>query len=64
MELKSFYGKNVNIISYDGRLFCGIINDYFLSDDNESGMESIVIDTFDGNIIEFAEEDIDRIWEA
>lgn len=64
MELKSFYGKNVNIISCDGRLFCGIVNDYFFPDDNESGRESIVIDTFDGDIIEFTEEDIERIWEA
>lgn len=61
MELENFYGKKVNIISTNGKSFVGTVNDYFFPDDNESGKESIVIDTLNGDAIEFTEEDIETI---
>ena len=60
MDLKQYYEKQVIIIS-EGEMFVGTINDYFESDDNEDGLESIVMDTTDGDIIEFNEERINKI---
>ncbi len=61
MGLQIYYGKKVSIVATNGRSYSGTVNDYFFPDDNESGKESIVLDTSDGDIIEFTEEDIESI---
>ena len=63
MDLKRYYDKTVLITTVKGKVFSGKVNDYFYPDDNESGLESIVIDTPDGSIIEFTEENIETITE-
>ena len=61
MDLKNYYGKKVNIITTNGKSFNGTVNDYFFPEDNESGLESIVVDTYDGDIVEFTAKDIETI---
>lgn len=61
MKLKQFYNKKVNIVSNDGTAFSGVVTDYFYPDENESGKESIVIDSSRGKYVEFYEEDIKTI---
>ena len=60
-ELKFYQGKKVNILDTKGRLYIGTVNDYFYPDDNDSGKESIILDTTRGDAIEFTEDDIDFI---
>ena len=61
MKLKKFINEKVSIVSNDGITFCGVVTDYFHPDENESGEESIVIDTPDGKVIEFYGKDIKSI---
>lgn len=61
MSLKSYCGKKVNIVGATGQIFSGIVVDYFFPDDNESGLESIVIKTKNGDLYEFTEETIEEI---
>ena len=61
MKLKSYYNKTVKIVDNNDQSFNGIVSDYFFAEDNESGMESIVIETDNGDLYEFTEEDIDHI---
>lgn len=61
MSLKSHYGKKVNIVDINGNEFSGIVEDYFFPDDNESGLESIVVKTNDGDLYEFTKETIEKI---
>ena len=61
MSLKSYCGKKVNIVDTDGHEFEGIVDDYFFPEDNESGLESIVIKTGSGDFYEFTEETIEEI---
>ena len=59
--LKQYYNKQVNITDNEGRMFTGIIDDYFFPEDNESGVESIVLKTSTGDLYEFTEMDIQKI---
>ena len=61
MNLLDYYGKYVCIVSVDGNIFYGQVNDYFDSEDNENGLDSIVIDTRNGEAIEFTKNDIEAI---
>ncbi len=62
MSLKDFYGKTVNIVAVNGRMFKGKVIEYFYPEDNDSGQESIAIrDKLSGNLVEFPEEDIKSI---
>lgn len=61
MMLKSYYNKKVSIIANNGQTFNGIVNDHFSEEDNESGLESIVLETSDGDLYEFTKNDIDKI---
>lgn len=61
MSLKSYHGKKVNIVDANGQIFSGIVDDYFFPDDNENGLESIVVKTVDGDFYEFTEETIEEI---
>ena len=42
-------------------MFNGIVDDYFFPEDNESGLESIVVKTGSGDFYEFTEETIEEI---
>ena len=61
MKLKKFINEKVSIVSNDGITSCGVVTDYFYPDENESGEESIVIDTPAGKVIEFYGKDIKSI---
>ena len=60
MSLKKYCGQTVAIIADNGKVFCGFVEDYFFPDDNENGLESIVLKTSAG-MYEFTEEDIETI---
>ena len=60
MSLKEYYGQTVKIIAVNGRTFLGVVDDYFFPDDNEDGLESIVVTT-SGGLFEFKEDDIETI---
>ena len=60
-DLQRFVGRTVSIVSDDGQLFYGKVTDYFLPEDNENGIESIVIEKSDGDLVEFVAEDIRTI---
>ena len=62
MKLKQFYNKKVNIVTKEGIAFSGVVTEYFYPEENESGKESIVIDSSSGNPVEFYEEDIKIIY--
>lgn len=55
MKLSSFFGEQVRIVTPEGFLFNGLVGDYFFSDENETGEESIVIDMANGEAIELYE---------
>ena len=61
MKLKEFYNKKVNIVTNEGTTFSGVVTEYFYPEDNESGKESIVIDSTNGDCVEFYEDDIKTI---
>ncbi len=63
MNLEQYSGKNVSVIASNGKTFRGIVVDFFFADDNDSGMDSIVIKTSNGEFIEFPEDDISEITE-
>ena len=48
----------MNIVSKEGTAFSGVVTEYFYPEENESGKESIVIDSSSGAPVEFYEEDI------
>ena len=60
-NLGRFVDKTVLITAANGRIFCGKTTDYIYPEDNENGLESIVVDMTDGSIIEFTGEDIETI---
>lgn len=53
MNLRSFCGKNVDILTKSGKLFSGYISDYFYPENNDSEYDSIVMETNAGDLIEF-----------
>lgn len=61
MNLKTFYGKHVNIVGTNDLVFMGVVVDYFFPDDNENNQESIVIKTIGNIFYEFTEKDIKKI---
>lgn len=61
MNLAQYYNKTVNIISTDEMGFFGKVSDYVYPEDNETGKESIIIYTANGDYIEFDEDDIKTI---
>ena len=62
MNLRQYENKKVRITAMNGAVFEGAVTDYISPEDNEpEGIESIVIDSFDGRIIEFPEGDIQSI---
>lgn len=63
MNLEQYCGKNISILANNGKTFRGIVTDFFFAEDNDSGMDSIVIKTNSGEFIEFPEDDISEITE-
>jgi len=61
MNLKEFYGKRVHIVEIDGASFWGKVNDYFFPEDNEIGIESIIVDLENGEPTEFYPHEIKTI---
>lgn len=58
MNLKQYIEKNVLISASNGKTFEGKVDEYFYDDETDSGVESIVIQTSNGELIEFTENDI------
>lgn len=56
-----YSGKHAKIVTSDDKIFEGFISEYAYADDNESGNESIIMDSSDGRLIEFEEKDIKDI---
>lgn len=61
-SLNKFYQKKVQIIDIDNEVWEGFVDLYFASDENDSGIESIAIDT-GSRSIEFGETEIKSIKE-
>ena len=64
MTLREYYGKTVEIVVENGEEFFGVVEDYFYPDDNECGLESIVMKTPEGYLIEFTQNEIETIETA
>ena len=56
-----YSGKHVKIVTPDNKVLEGYVSEYVYADDNESGNESIIVDTKDGRLIEFEATDIQKI---
>lgn len=63
MNLEAYCGKKVSVLASNGKTFSGIVDDFFFADDNDSGMDSIIVKTNNGEYIEFPEDDISEIKE-
>ena len=67
MKLKQLYGKRVRIVDIDGELFEGKVTDYIYPGDDDTELESFIIDCekgkFAGKSVEFWERDIQSIKE-
>ena len=61
MSLKPYINKKVKIVADNDVTFAGTVNDYFYPDENENGKESIILDTLEGQAIEFYENSIKAI---
>lgn len=62
MALYSYVGQTVKIIDDTGRTFVGTVDDHFDAEDNETGIESIVIQTAAGDFIEFGAQEIAEVF--
>ena len=63
MNLISFEGKRVDILTTKGKFFSGKIVHYFYPEDNDSEYDSIVMETNIGELIEFSVDTIEKITE-
>lgn len=65
MKLRDYEGKNIRITDIDNRIFEGYVSDYVFPDDDDTGLESIIIDCTKGPLkgqgVEFWEKDIKSI---
>lgn len=65
MNLKQYEGKNVRILDIDDEIFEGFVTDYIYPGDDDTGLESIIIDCTAGKLkgkgVEFWEKDIKTI---
>lgn len=58
MNLKDYFGKEVNILASNGSLFCGFVSDYLFPEDNDQHLESIILETYSGDLVGFLKKDI------
>ena len=67
MNLRQYYNKNIRIVDVDGNMFEGQVTDYVYPGDDETGLESIIIDCTRGKLagksVEFWERDIQSVIE-
>ncbi|MCD8158978.1 MAG: hypothetical protein LUD77_08810 [Clostridiales bacterium] len=67
MNLRSFEGENVRLMTIDGEIFEGKATDYIFPEDNEpEGIESLIVKPFSGfrmagHYVEFPREEIKSI---
>lgn len=61
MSLSKYYNKKVKITDTNGQIFQGRVGDYIYPEDNESEVESIIVDLLDGGLYEFYPKDIKEI---
>lgn len=62
MNLIKYEGKKVQITDIDNQVFEGVISDYVYPDDDDTGLESIIVDCTSGPLlgkpVQFWEKDI------
>lgn len=67
MNLRQYYNKNIRIVDIDGNMLEGQVTDYVYPDDDDTGLESIIIDCTRGKLagksVEFWERDIQSVIE-
>lgn len=65
MNLRQYYEKSIRIVDVDGNVFEGQVTDYVYPGDDDTGLESIIIDCtkgkLEGKSVEFWEKDIKSI---
>lgn len=65
MRLKQYEGKNIRIIDVDGQIFEGLVTDYIHAGEDDTGLESIIVNCTKGWLkdqgVEFWEKDIKSI---
>lgn len=61
MNLKQYYNKKVKIVDRIDAVIYGTVSDYFYPEDNEPEEESIVVDSLNGELLEFYEKNIKSI---
>ena len=61
MNLIQYYNEKVKIVDDEGNIFVGTVNDYIYPEDNEPERESVIVDTDDGEVLEFYEKIINKI---
>ena len=58
---KQYWGQTICVRLDDGKGFRGKLVNYESEADNDSGIESIIIDTVDGILIELSGKEIEEI---
>jgi hypothetical protein len=58
--VKYLYEK-VKIVDTGGNSYLGTVTDYVYPEDNEPEIESIIVDTLEGSVVEFFEDNISSI---
>ena len=58
--LKIFNGRPVSISCKNGKIFSGIVDNYY-PEDKENNEESIVLKGYNNNLIKFGRSDISKI---
>lgn len=65
MNLIKYEGKKVQITDIDNQVFEGVVSDYVYPDDDDTGLESIIVDCTSGPLsgkpVQFWEKDIKAI---
>lgn len=61
MTLIKYYNKRVAITDTNNKVYVGVVSDYFYPEDNEFGIESIVLETLDGTLCEFYPDNTKKI---
>jgi len=61
MNLQNYEGNHVIIKSKSGKAFTGLADFYSHADDNANGVASLTIETIDGALVEFDENEISNI---
>ena len=61
MNLIELCGGKINITAKNKRTFRGTVIDYLSPDENPTEVESIIVDTEDGTLVEFYADDIESL---